>query len=93
VESYTLGDLLEKQGISSVDVLKIDCKGCEWLLTKEDIEKVNEQIKIEWSFGNRQKIGSLLHLLQEVGFKTRIFLHNPQANVKIDQHGTVVAER
>jgi FkbM family methyltransferase len=93
VESYTLGDLLKKQGIPSVDVLKMDCKGCEWLLTKEDIEKVNEQIKIEWSFGNREKVSSLLQLLHAAGFNTRIFMHNPRFEGKIDQHGTIVAER
>jgi len=49
VESYTLSDLFRKYRISSVDILKMDCKGCEWLLTKEDIAKVNEQVKIEYS--------------------------------------------
>jgi FkbM family methyltransferase len=93
VESYTLSDLLKKQGIPSVDILKMDCKGCEWLLTKEDIEKVKEQIKIEWSFGNRQKVAYLLQLLQAAGFKTRVFMHNPRATEKVDQHGTIVAER
>jgi len=93
VESYTLGDLLEKQGIPSVDVLKMDCKGCEWLLTKEDIEKVNQQIEIQWSFGNRQRVSSLLQLLQAEGFKTRIFMQNPGIDAKIDQYGTIIAER
>jgi FkbM family methyltransferase len=93
VESYTLRDLLKKQGIPSVDILKMDCKGCEWLLTKEDIDKVNKQIKIEWSFGNRQRVSSLLQLLHAAGFTTRIFMHNPGATEKIEQHGTIVAEK
>jgi FkbM family methyltransferase len=93
VQSYTLSDLLKKLGISSIDILKMDCKGCEWLLTKEDLERVNQYVKIEWSFGNREKISSLFSLLQEMGFKIKIFMHNPEAIAKIDQHGTIIAEK
>ena len=93
VESLSLGDLLSKLGLNSVDVLKMDCKGCEWLITANDLGRVNEAVKIEWTGGSEEKVSRLLKILTENSFKPRVYMHNPGWWGTLTEHGTVIAER
>ena len=93
VDSLTVSDLLDELDLNDVDVLKMDCKGCEWLLTKMDISRVKETVKVEWTYGTCERITSLLRLLKEEGFEPQVYLHNPCWHGKVEEHGTIVARR
>ena len=41
VQGYTLSTAIKKFDIPRIDILKTDCKGCEFFLTEEDLENVN----------------------------------------------------
>jgi|TARA_B110000495_G_C22991084_1_gene583606 FkbM family methyltransferase len=78
VQGYTLKMLKEKFGISRIDLLKMDCKGCEFFLTKEDLEHV-ENVKIEYTIMNdKNKLENLLKLLENIGFKCMLYRHSEQ---------------
>ena len=81
LEEYTFEQTFEKLGLSHVDLLKLDCKGCEHELTEKFLKNVN-RIKIEYrEYGAKnQKLEDLLKLLDNSGFKTMIYRHSPLDN-------------
>ena len=73
VNGYQLKTARKKFGINHIDLLKMDCKGCEFNLTDEDLENI-DRIKIEYSIHDKNhKIDNLLELLKNNGFKYMIF--------------------
>ena len=73
VNGYQLKTARKKFGINHIDLLKMDCKGCEFYLTDEDLENI-DRIKIEYSIHDKNhKIDNLLELLKNNGFKYMIF--------------------
>ncbi len=78
VDGYKLETARKKFGIKHIDLLKMDCKECEFYLTDEDIKDI-DRIKLEYAifssvYGNeRFKLDDLLDLLKRNGFKCSIF--------------------
>jgi FkbM family methyltransferase len=78
VDGYKLETARKKFGINHIDLLKMDCKECEFYLTDEDIKNI-DRIKLEYSisssrYGNEKyKLDDLLDLLKRNGFKCSIF--------------------
>lgn len=81
VQGYSLKTAREKFGISHIDLLKMDCKGCEFFLTKEDLEDV-DSIKIEYGIQDKKnKLKSLLQLLESMGFKCMLYRQTEQGRI------------
>lgn len=80
IQEYTFEETFEKFGITNIELLKMDCKGCEFGLTKKVLEKVN-RIKIEYKANdNSHRLVNLIKLLDDAGFKTMIYRHSPLDN-------------
>ncbi len=93
VQGMTIKTILKKYNISSVNLLKLDCKGCEFFLTKEDLENV-KRIKIEYySHFKSHSIQSLIDLLTSLNFKTIFFKHNTLDIIEFEKHGNILAEK
>ena len=88
-QGYTLKSVKEKFGISHIDLLKMDCKGCEFLLTKEDLENV-DNVKIEYSIqGKKNKLEKLLQLLESMGFKCMLYRLTEQGRISNKFDGNI----
>lgn len=77
VQGLHLNTAYEKFGIKHIDLLKMDCKGCEFNLTDNDLKIVNS-VKIEYLVGgDKQKLQKLLTTLQNNNFQYIILRHEP----------------
>jgi len=78
IQGYSLSSAIKKYNIPHVDILKTDCKGCEFFLRKEDLEKV-DKVKIEYeSFGyTKHNLTELTKVLDESGFEYMLYRINP----------------
>ena len=73
VDGYKLETARKKFGIKHIDLLKMDCKECEFYLTDEDLKDI-DRIKLEYTIQNKKfKLDDLLDLLTRNGFKCSIF--------------------
>ncbi len=81
VDSFSLKSALKKFKIEHVDLLKMDCKGCEFFLTKEDLENI-DKVKIEYLAKSKGKqLENLIDILESAGFQNIIYKVNPEQNV------------
>lgn len=77
VKGYSLRSAYAEFGLKHIDLLKMDCKGCECFLTEDDLAIV-DSLKIEYTnFDNSHKLEDLLAKLKHVGFHYIIFRHIP----------------
>lgn len=90
VKGYSLNSALQKFGIKKIDLLNMDCKGCEFLLDENSLDNVN-CLKIEYTPFNSHKFEDLITLLRRKGFKTTNYLHNPLRINSLVEHGTILA--
>lgn len=78
VDGYSLKTALEKFKIGHADLLKMDCKGCEFFLTKDDLENI-DMVKIEYLIKSEdKKLQDLLKVLEDAGFTNVIYRVNPE---------------
>jgi len=90
-QGYTLESAYKKFDISSVDLLKMDCKGCEFNITENDLKNV-KSIKIEYNkYKDSHKIENLLELLRNSGFHYRLFKHIPDEIKSFNDSGNIYA--
>lgn len=79
VIGYSLESALEKFNIKNIDLLKMDCKGCEFLLTENALKNVNK-VKIEYSIhSNEHKMENLTRILEDSGFSFIIYRNSDQS--------------
>ena len=90
VKGYSLNSALVEFGIEKVDLLKMDCKGCEFFLDDDSLKRV-DTVKIEYSSFNSNKIEDLIRILQRNQFKIITYLHNPEYRETLSHHGTLLA--
>ena len=78
VQGYSFETVLKKFNINHVDLFKIDCKGCEFSLTKEALTNV-ERVKISNTYDTNPERSQekLIDLLEDAGFKCVIYRSNP----------------
>ena len=73
VDGYKLETARKKFGIGHIDLLKMDCKECEFYLTDNDLKDI-DRIKLEYTIQNKKfKLDDLLDLLKRNGFSCSIF--------------------
>lgn len=74
---YSLESAYSKFNLQHVDLLKMDCKGCEFFLNSENLKNV-DSVKIEYlAYDESHKLEDLLKILKENGFEFIIFRHAP----------------
>lgn len=77
VKGYSLESFLQEFNIKHVDLLKMDCKGCEFFLKNKSLEKV-DKIKIEYiTLFSSHKLQTLLKFLEKEDFEYFIYRINP----------------
>ena len=78
VQGYSLSSAIKEFNIDHIDILKTDCKGCEFFLKEEDLEKV-EQVKIEYeSFEyTKHTLSQLTKVLDNSGFEYMLYRIDP----------------
>lgn len=93
VTGMTIKTILDKFNISSVDLLKLDCKGCEFFLNKDDLKHV-KRIKIEYfSYLESHKISALVNLLKELNYEVILFKHITTDISPLERMGNILAEK
>ena len=71
VDGYKLETARKKFGIKHIDLLKMDCKECEFYLTDEDLKDI-DRIKLEYTIQNKKfKLDDLLDLLKRNGLSVQ----------------------
>ncbi len=78
IQGYSLSSAMKEFNIHHIDILKTDCKGCEFYLKEKDLEKV-DQIKIEYEAFEytEHHLIELTKVLDNSGFKYMIYRINP----------------
>lgn len=93
VQGATISTIVKQYGINRIDLLKMDCKGCEFFLKKEDLDIV-KKIKIEYySLMTDHMIQTVMSLLNELGYHTIMYKHTPNDTTSMKKHGNILAER
>ena len=93
VDGYKLATARKKFGINHIDLLKIDCKGCEFYLTDDDLKDI-DRIKLEYTIRDKKyKLDDLLDLLKRNGFKYSLFRHNDQNRLSNRVSGNIYATK
>ena len=93
VDGYKLETARKKFGINHIDLLKMDCKECEFYLTDEDLKDI-DRIKLEYAIQNKKfKLDDLLDLLKRNGFKCSIFRHQDSNRLSNKIAGNIYATK
>lgn len=92
-KGYSLNTALKEFEIKHVDLLKTDCKGCEFFITKESLNKV-DRVKIEYvSKFSKHKLEDLLNVLKSAGFDFVIYRINPLDQFSNRDSGHIYGEK
>ena len=93
VDGFKLETARKKFKIDHIDLLKMDCKGCEFFLSDEDLKDI-DRIKIEYStHGQANKLENLLKLLKQNGFQCMIYRLSATSRFSILVCGSIFASR
>jgi FkbM family methyltransferase len=93
VTGFQLSTARKKYQINHIDLLKMDCKGCEFFLTNEDLKDI-DRIKIEYGMHSKKNtLENLLTLLKQNGFHCMIFRTNDTSRLSNLVGGTIFASR
>lgn len=76
VQGFSLNSAMEKVGVEHIDLLKMDCKGCEFYLTSDVLTNV-DSLKIEHvSMDKKHKLEDLLKILEKSDYSYLIYRHS-----------------
>ena len=93
IKSYSVDGLLKLNKLDVVDYLKVDCKGCEFTLTKKDLEHV-KNLKIEYmKLDPSHDLSSLIKLIKDSGFQLRLFNHEVTTRRTMSKGGNIIATK
>ncbi len=77
ITSYSLESAMKKFAINKIDLLKMDCKGCEMLLTTDSLKDV-DQVKIEYNTKfSSYELDELLNKLKSAGLQCMLYSITP----------------
>ena len=93
----TVKNIVDKYQIKEIELLKMDCKGCEFNLVKQDLTNVNK-VKIEYTTSvnnpnNNHHIQNLINLLKDANFEITVFRINPLTTNSNKTFGHIYAVR
>ena len=93
IKSYSVDGLLKLNKLDRVDYLKVDCKGCEFTLTKKDLEHV-KNLKIEYmKLDPSHDLLNLIQLIKDSGFQLRLFNHEFTTRRSMSKGGNIIATK
>ena len=93
IQGYSLSSIYEKFQLKHVDLLKMDCKGCEFFVNKDELDIVNV-VKIEYlADGNEHTLNELTQVLKSKGFEIIIYRIDPFHRVSNNENATIYAKR
>ena len=75
----SLTSILKKYNIDEVDLLKMDCKGCEFFIPDDALKHI-KRIKIEYVARGKYKVEDLLKQLKQSGFKCTMYRDSDSKN-------------
>ena len=79
VQGMSLSTILKKYNIEKIDLLKMDCKGCEFFIPDDSLKYV-DRIKIEYVARGKYKIENLLKQLKDSGFNCTMYRDSDSKN-------------
>ena len=79
VQGMSLSTILKKYNIEKVDLLKMDCKGCEFFISDDSLKYI-DRIKIEYAAKGKYKIENLLKQLKDSGFNCTMYRDSDSKN-------------
>jgi|TARA_Y100000996_G_scaffold331089_1_gene267338 FkbM family methyltransferase len=79
VQGMSLTSILKKYNIDEVDLLKMDCKGCEFFIPDDALKHI-KRIKIEYVARGKYKVEDLLKQLKQSGFKCTMYRDSDSKN-------------
>ena len=89
VEGMSLDTVLEKFEINEVELLKLDCKGCEFFLSDSVLQKI-KRIKIEYGgFHKSKNAMDLIQQLKKAGFTSIIYRNSATRNISNRNIGNI----
>lgn len=89
IQGFSIESVIKKWKIDRIELLKMDCKGCEFFLSKNALDKVN-QVKIEYNAKMaKKKLDELLKVLEESGFTYTLYKHSFTDRISINERGTI----
>jgi len=93
VQGYKLETAIKHFKILEIDLLKVDCKGCEFSITEQSL-KIVQKIKLEYFKMTRDHdVKKLLDTIHKAGFKTRLYKHHPMTFKSFSTNGNIYAEK
>ena len=93
IKSYSVNSIIKMNNLKTIDYLKIDCKGCEFSLTKNDLKNLSN-LKIEYMVrDSSQKILELVKIIKESGFKFRTFHHSVENRKSYNVSGNILGTK
>lgn len=93
VQSYTMSELLEREGMKSVDILKMDCKGCELELKPEDLARIRRKLEIAYTTRGYVELNGLISLIEDAGFDPQIIRLDPLSRSSVAKECGIFASR
>jgi len=79
IQGMSLSTILKKYNIDKVDLLKMDCKGCEFFIPDDALKQI-DRIKIEYVARGKYRVEDLLKQLKESGFKCTMYRDSDSKN-------------
>ena len=79
VQGMSLSTIFKKYNLTRVDLLKMDCKGCEFFMNNDELKQI-DRIKIEYVARGEYKIKNLLKQLQNSGFHCTMYRDSDSKN-------------
>jgi len=78
IKAYSLESAFKEFDIHHIDLLKMDCNGCEFSLSVDSLKNV-DAVKIEHLAKGSNKLESILRVLEQAGFSWILYRQNLQA--------------
>ena len=93
VKGYSFERIIKEFNINTIDLLKLDCKGCDIYLNKEILKHVVE-VKIEYmSQFTSKKLEELKQLLETSGFVCTIYRTSPFSRISNKLNGHIYGKK
>lgn len=73
VQGFSINSAMKKVNVEHIDLLKMDCKGCEFYLTEKDLANV-DSLKIEYvAIDKKHRLEDLLKILEKLNYSYLIY--------------------